>query len=146
MLIKNGPVQFDTPVQSTPAELQVGRNGPPPFAAPRTEDDQRLLRFAYCRKREIITVPAGRFDCFRIEGEGWNTTNGAQLEQCRSGSCRDQCRRSSANSSPATSSDGSARAKERTGLAAPAGHGLTFEPLVLPARGATRVASCQPVC
>jgi hypothetical protein len=30
-------------------------------------------------KRETITVPAGRFDCFRIEGEGWNTTNGSQI-------------------------------------------------------------------
>ena len=30
--------------------------------------------------RETITVPAGSFDCFRIDGEGWNITNSARLE------------------------------------------------------------------
>ena len=31
-------------------------------------------------KRETISVPAGSFDTFRIEGEGWNTTIGSRLE------------------------------------------------------------------
>jgi hypothetical protein len=34
-------------------------------------------------KREIITVPAGTFDTFRIEGEGWNDLWGVHGEMTR---------------------------------------------------------------
>ena len=78
-LIKNGPVQFETPVQSTPAELQVGKKWTAAFRRTQGGVTTNAYFEMHVAKREIITVPAGRFDCFRVEGEGWNTTNGAQL-------------------------------------------------------------------
>jgi hypothetical protein len=78
-LIKNGPVRFDTPVQSVPAELQVGKKWTAAFRRTQNGNTTNAYFDFHIAKREIITVPAGRFDCFRIDGEGWNTSNGAQL-------------------------------------------------------------------
>jgi hypothetical protein len=78
--IKNGPVEFDSPVQFSPAEFQVGRKWTAAFR--RTQNDKTSNAYLDLQivKRETITVPAGSFDCFHIEGRGWNTTNGARLE------------------------------------------------------------------
>jgi chemotaxis protein histidine kinase CheA len=78
-LIKNGPVQFEMPVQTTPAEIQVGKKWTAAFRRTQGGVTTNAYFEMHVAKREIITVPAGRFDCFRVEGEGWNTTNGAQL-------------------------------------------------------------------
>lgn len=78
-LIKNGPVQFDSPVQWTPAELQVGKKWTAAFRRTQGGNTANVYFDMHISKREIITVPAGRFDCFRIEGQGWNTTQGSQL-------------------------------------------------------------------
>ena len=78
--IKNGEVEFDTPVQFIPAELQVGKKWTAAFR--RTKDGQQSNAYYDLQivKRETITVPAGRFDTFLIEGNGWNITNSARLE------------------------------------------------------------------
>jgi hypothetical protein len=78
--IKNGPVEFDTPVQFSPAEFQIGKKWTAAFR--RTQNDKTSNAYYELQivKRETITVPAGSFDCFHIEGRGWNTTNGARLE------------------------------------------------------------------
>ena len=78
--IKNGAVEFDTPVQFIPAEFQLGKKWTAAFR--RTKDG--TLSNAYydlqITKRETITVPAGTFDTFLVEGNGWNMTFGARLE------------------------------------------------------------------
>jgi hypothetical protein len=79
-VIKSGPVEFDTPVQWTPAEFQIGKKW---TAAFRRSQGDRTTNAYYDMKitrRETITVPAGSFDTFRIEGSGWNMTNSAQLD------------------------------------------------------------------
>jgi hypothetical protein len=78
--IKNGPVQFDTPVQWTPAELQLGRKWTAAFRRTQGGSTSNAYYDMHIAARETISVPAGSFDCFRIDGEGWNTTNGAKLE------------------------------------------------------------------
>ncbi len=78
--IKNGPVEFDTPVQFIPAEFQLGKKW---TAAFRRTKDGTLSNSYYdlqITKRETITVPAGTFDTFLVEGNGWNMTFGARLE------------------------------------------------------------------
>ena len=78
--IKNGPVEFDTPVQWTPAELQLGRKWTAAFRRTQNGRTTNAYYNMQIAARESVTVPAGSFDCFRIDGEGWNTTNGARLE------------------------------------------------------------------
>ncbi len=78
--IKTGPITFDTPVQFVPAEFQVGKKWTAAFR--RTQNGQTTNAYydLHIIKRETITVPAGSFDTFRIEGEGWNMSVGAKLE------------------------------------------------------------------
>jgi hypothetical protein len=79
-VIKAGDKEFDAPQQFTPAEFQVGKKWTAAFIS--TKDglastvyfDLRIVR------REKVSVPAGVFDAFRIEGQGWNKTHGARLE------------------------------------------------------------------
>lgn len=78
--IKAGPVEFDTPVQFNPAEFYVGKKWTAAFRRTRqdrTTDVYYDLRIA---RREILKVPAGSFDTFRIDGDGWNKTGGGRLE------------------------------------------------------------------
>lgn len=78
--IKNGPVEFDTPVQWTPAELQLGRKWTAAFRRTQGGNSTNAYYDMHVAARETVSVPAGSFDAFRIDGEGWNTTNGARLE------------------------------------------------------------------
>ena len=79
--IKNGAVQFNTPVQFAPAEFQIGKK----WTATFSRIENGVTSYAYYDlqivKRETISVPAGSFDTFRIEGEGWNTSFGSRLEE-----------------------------------------------------------------
>ncbi|MBL8414380.1 MAG: caspase family protein [Propionivibrio sp.] len=79
--IKNGAVQFNTPVQFAPAEFQIGKK----WAAAFSRIEKGVTSNAYYDlqivKRETISVPAGSFDTFRIEGEGWNTSFGNRLQE-----------------------------------------------------------------
>jgi len=78
--IKNGPIAFDTPVQWTPAELQIGRKWTAAFRRTQGGNSTNAYYDMHIAARETVSVPAGSFDAFRIDGEGWNTTNGARLE------------------------------------------------------------------
>lgn len=77
--LKNGPVQFDIPLQSVPTELQVGKKWTASFRRTQNGNTSNAYFDFHIAKRETIAVPAGRFDCFRIEGLGWNTSVGILL-------------------------------------------------------------------
>ena len=77
--VRFGPVQYDAPVQNFPAELQIGKKWPSVgrLTINGTTSD---FNFDYkITKRESITVPAGTFDTFVIEAQGWNRTYGTSL-------------------------------------------------------------------
>ena len=78
--IKEGGKIYDAPRQWTPAEYQVGKK----WTATFSHTFKRVTTSSYYNlhivKRETVTVPAGSFDAFRIEGEGWNVTLGNQNE------------------------------------------------------------------
>jgi len=78
--IKIGPVQYDTPVQWTPAEFQIGRKWTAAFRLTRGDSSANAYYDMHIVDRETITVPAGSFDTFRIEGAGWNMTQSARLK------------------------------------------------------------------
>ena len=78
--IKNGPVEFDSPVQFTPAEFQIGRKWTAAFRRTRNDKTTNAYYDMQIVKRETISVPAGSFDTFLIEGNGWNTTVNSKLQ------------------------------------------------------------------
>jgi hypothetical protein len=73
-LLKNGPIEFDSPVQFIPAELQVGKKWTAAFRRTLNGKQSNAYYDLHIVKRETISVPAGSFDAFLIEGNGWNTT------------------------------------------------------------------------
>lgn len=79
--VSNARSRFDIPVQLYPAQLQAGAKW---TAASHGEDERgRAFEIFYdlhIRGMERVTVPAGEFHAFRIEGRGWNLTKGVQLE------------------------------------------------------------------
>ncbi|SBT08632.1 exported hypothetical protein [Candidatus Accumulibacter aalborgensis] len=77
--IKSGAVEFDSPVQWTPAEFQVGKKWTAAFRRTQGGKTSNAYYDLHIVKRETVSIPAGSFDSFRIEGEGWNMTNGARL-------------------------------------------------------------------
>jgi hypothetical protein len=78
--IKQGENEYDTPVQFTPAEFQVGKKWTAAFHRFKNGGDSNVSFDVQIVKRETISVPAGTFDTFRIEGEGWNITRGHRRE------------------------------------------------------------------
>ena len=77
--VRNGPVVLDAPTQEFPGELYVGKKW---SAIGRRNENGVVSDFFFdyhVARRETITVPAGRFDTFVIEGEGWNRTFGSRL-------------------------------------------------------------------
>ncbi len=78
--IKNGELEFDAPLQFIPAELQVGKKWTAAFRRTRKGVASNAYYDMKIAKRESIDVPAGSFDTFRIEGQGWNTSFGARIE------------------------------------------------------------------
>lgn len=78
--IKKGNTRFDIPQQFSPAELQVGRKWTAAFTG--TEDGRkRFVTYDFqITRRETVSVPAGTFTAFRVEGHGWNWTSGHRLE------------------------------------------------------------------
>jgi hypothetical protein len=66
----SGPeAAFEVPVQLTPAELQIGKRWNGMFRSKRKRGEFDEDFTARVATREIIEVPAGRFDAFRIEVE-----------------------------------------------------------------------------
>lgn len=78
--LKTGNVEFDSPVQFIPAEFQVGKKWTAAFRRTQNDKESNAYYDLYIVKREAITVPAGNFDTFLIEGNGWNTTINSKLE------------------------------------------------------------------
>ncbi|MDP2132819.1 MAG: caspase family protein [Sulfuritalea sp.] len=78
--IKLGPAEYDTPVQFFPAEFQIGKKWTAAFRLTRDGNTTSAYYDVEIVKRETVTVPAGTFDTFRIEGNGWNNTIGSKLE------------------------------------------------------------------
>ena len=79
-LVRTLEAEFETPMQQFPAELQVGRKW---TAALRQTLRGQITSFYYdfkVVKRETITVPAGTFDTFFIDGHGFNRDYGSRLE------------------------------------------------------------------
>lgn len=77
--VRNGPVVLDAPTQEFPGELYVGKKW---SAIGRRNENGVVSDFFFdyhVARRETITVPAGRFDTFLIEGAGWNRTFGSRL-------------------------------------------------------------------
>lgn len=60
------------PVQLTPAEFQLGKKWKAAFI--RIENGRSLNAYYDLRivRRGKVSVPAGTFEAFRIEGEGWS--------------------------------------------------------------------------
>ncbi len=78
--IKNGPVAFDSPVQFIPAEFQIGKKWTAAFRRTKNDKASNAYYDLQIVRRETISVPAGTFDTFLIEGAGWNTTINSKLE------------------------------------------------------------------
>ena len=78
--IKQGAVEFDSPVQFIPAEFQIGKKWTAAFRRTKNDKASNAYYDLQIVKRETITVPAGSFDTFLIEGNGWNTTINQKLE------------------------------------------------------------------
>lgn len=69
-VLRAGERQFDVPLQLNPSELQVGRRWTVRFEQSGRYAGSGEYLFRVLR-REKTTVPAGEFDAFKIEGEGW---------------------------------------------------------------------------
>jgi hypothetical protein len=79
-VIKAGNNEFDAPQQFTPAEFQVGKKWTAAFIKTRDGLARTIYFDLHIVRREKVVVPAGSFDAFRIEGQGWNRTFGKKLE------------------------------------------------------------------
>ena len=79
-LIKTLQAEYDVPVQWTPAEFQIGKKWTAAFHLSKNDKSSNAYYDMQIVRRETISVPAGSFDTFRIEGEGWNTTFGNRIE------------------------------------------------------------------
>lgn len=78
--IKFWAVQFNPPVQFAPTEFQIGKKWTAAFGRIENGVTSNSYYDLHIVKRETISVPAGSFDTFRIEGEGWNNSFGLRLE------------------------------------------------------------------
>jgi len=79
-MVQNGKGQRFTPRQEQPLEYGIGKKWTTRFGVSRGEDDQGITEIEYkVAARERITVPAGDFDCYRIEGTGanWRSRRGS---------------------------------------------------------------------
>lgn len=80
-LKKKGDV-YDVPQQWVPTELFIGKRWTTAFQ--KSDGNDGITKFVHAElrvtRRETIQVPAGSFDTFAVEGSGWNTTTGKQLE------------------------------------------------------------------
>ena len=79
--LKVGDREFDVPRQQNPAELQVGKKWTATFIQSMKGSGANSISIDFhIARREMVTVPAGTFDAFRVEGRGWSATRGTQIE------------------------------------------------------------------
>lgn len=79
-VLKAGDNEFDAPRQFTPAEFQVGKKWTAVFIKTKNGLERNIYYDLHIVRREKVSVPAGSFDAFRIEGLGWNSTSGKRLD------------------------------------------------------------------
>jgi hypothetical protein len=81
-MTKNLRGDSDVPRQFYPAELFIGKKWHTKFR--QTRSNGTVYNFYYDMKvvaKERVTVPAGTFDAYRLEGEGFNVELGASLQR-----------------------------------------------------------------
>ncbi len=79
---RNDRGDLDTPRQFYPAELFIGKKWRTQFR--QTRPNGTVYTFYYDMKvvaRERVTVPAGSFDAYVLEGQGFNVNLGASLQR-----------------------------------------------------------------
>ena len=74
--VKFGKREFDIPQQLVPAELQVGKKWTAVYTLTKKGSESSGYLDLRIVRRENVVVPAGTFDAFRIEAQGWNRTSG----------------------------------------------------------------------
>jgi hypothetical protein len=80
-LLRNNDQTFEPRQQTIPAAYQLGKKWKTRFHASRpghAKDHETYLDFTVA-SREKITVPTGEFDAFKLEGVGYNDTDGTRL-------------------------------------------------------------------
>lgn len=78
--LKAGDVEFDAPVQFSPAHIQVGKKWRAAFIRTKNDKSSNAFYDIQIVRRETVVVPAGTFDAFKLEALGWNMTFGSRLE------------------------------------------------------------------
>jgi hypothetical protein len=78
---KFGPRTFNVPVQLFPSELYVGKRWTAAFEATFRDVTSTIAYDMRITMREKVKVPAGEFETFKIEGNGWNRRFGQRLVQ-----------------------------------------------------------------
>ncbi len=78
--LKTNNIEYDVPVQFSPAEIQVGKKWRAAFVRKVNGQSTNAFYDIHIVRRERIHVSAGEFDAFKLEAQGWNTTYGARLE------------------------------------------------------------------
>lgn len=79
-ILKTGNLEFDAPPQFVPAEFQIGKKWRVAFVRTESGNVSKAYYDVHIARREKVTVPAGEFDAFLLESQGWNLTYGARLE------------------------------------------------------------------
>lgn len=81
-IVSNARGAMSTPRQFYPAELEVGRRWRTEFRQDRRSGATYYFRYKVkVAARERVTVPAGSFDAFRIEAEGFNVGLNAYIKR-----------------------------------------------------------------
>jgi Caspase domain len=70
-LIKNAQASFDPRIQENPVELQIGRKWTTRYRFSGAGKVNEAYRDYRVVGRERVRVPAGEFEAFRLEAEGW---------------------------------------------------------------------------
>ncbi len=78
--LKAGNVEYDAPVQFTPAEILVGKKWRAAFVRTKNGKSSNAFYDIHIVRREKVVVPAGEFDAFKLEAQGWNMTFSDRLE------------------------------------------------------------------
>ncbi|BBO21164.1 MAG: hypothetical protein AMXMBFR31_26890 [Candidatus Desulfobacillus denitrificans] len=78
--LKLGNVEFDAPPQFAPSEFQLGKKWRVAFVRTESGKVTKAYYDVHIARREKVAVPAGEFDAFMLESQGWNITYSARLE------------------------------------------------------------------
>ncbi|MFN0298859.1 MAG: caspase domain-containing protein [Burkholderiales bacterium] len=79
--IKVGPRTYNVPVQFFPSELYIGKRWTAAFELTVQGVTSAAVFDLRVTSREKVNVPAGEFESFKIEGNGWNHRYGRRIVQ-----------------------------------------------------------------